>query len=65
MTESSVTSESSAVRVERVSFRYPGGPAVLADETDDLTGSDRETDVGQHIGTAGIAERKTFDSHGG
>ena len=31
MTESSVTSESSAVRVERVSFRYPGGPAVLTD----------------------------------
>ena len=31
MTESKVTSESSAVRVERLSFRYPGGPDVLTD----------------------------------
>ena len=31
MTESTVTSESSAVRVERLSFRYPGGPDVLTD----------------------------------
>ncbi len=31
MTESSVISSPSAVRVERLSFRYPGGPDVLTD----------------------------------
>ena len=31
MTESQVISESAAVRVERLSFRYPGGPDVLTD----------------------------------
>ncbi|MBC7817859.1 MAG: ABC transporter ATP-binding protein [Planctomycetaceae bacterium] len=31
MTESTTSSESSAVRVERLSFRYPGGPDVLTD----------------------------------
>lgn len=31
MTDSNVTSASSAVRVERLSFRYPGGPDVLTD----------------------------------